>query len=179
MKVLLTNDDGIQAAGLEHLRASLIGEGLEVVVVAPVEGVVPGAPEEPVVAGAARELVVAAARLMLDHPPSGRAVINVNVPGRIREPRIELTRPGRRYPSGGEAVLVEHDGTGSSYCLYGLVDDPDPAHEEADETDFGALGAGRISAWSLSLSWDDPSHATALRVWLQGIAEAASGSASP
>ena len=37
MKILLTNDDGVAAAGINDLRQALLDAGLEVVTIAPVE----------------------------------------------------------------------------------------------------------------------------------------------
>jgi 5'-nucleotidase len=265
VRVLLTNDDGVEAAGLEHLRASLIGAGLAVVVVAPRENrsglaractprrpvrierlggddanpihVCDGTPVDCVRTGVLTELApdaslvlaginhganlggdcfysgtvgagieaallglpslcvsqqpddgrfrfrdagpysfgagaaVAArlARAIAERPPPEGSVVNLNVPARLLEPRIEVTRLGRRHESGGRVALADTDEVGSSYYLYGSVEDPDPAHEDAPGTDFAALAGGRISATPLALPWQVPDRGEAVRLWLHPL----------
>lgn len=105
------------------------------------------------------------AAAMIGSPPPGRAVVNVNVPGPDGDGPIEVTRLGRRPDGVGR--IVETDG---GFYLYGLPDDPPPAHEGGDGTDFAALARGSISATPMSLDWHDPGHAAALRAWLAGLA---------
>jgi 5'/3'-nucleotidase len=262
MKVLLTNDDGVDAAGLNRLRQGLVEADVEVVAVAPesnrsgaaractsrvpvrvapVEGgdsarvyVCDGTPVDCVRAGlltriapdaavvvsgmnhganlgddsmysatvgAAVEaallgrpgvcfsqqpddgrfrfrdagphtfeegapIAVAVTRALALDPPPGRAALNVNFPARLASRELIVTRLGHRSFELGVLTPVEEDLSGATYFLYGTGDDPDPAHEGGEGTDFHALAAGRVSATAIPLSWDDRDHAEAIRRWL-------------
>lgn len=266
MRVLLTNDDGVEAEGLHHLRRALHDAGAEVVVIAP-EGNRSGVarsctprravrftaghdPFGPVYAcdgttvdcvrgglltGRARDadVVVAginhglnpgddtlysgtvgaaveaallsrpgvavsqqpddgrflfrdrgphtfepgarlAARLLVavaHRPPPPRAVLNVNLPtGVTDDTSLVVTRLGRRLAGVGRVVADEDDP--DALFLYGTLEDPEPAYEDTEGTDFAALAAGRVALTPISLNWDEPCHGATLRSWAEQLLEA-------
>ncbi|HYJ21605.1 MAG TPA: 5'/3'-nucleotidase SurE [Solirubrobacterales bacterium] len=88
---------------------------------------------------------------MLAHPAPERAILNVNVPATLRDPRVEVTRLGRRFYEPDSVFSGERDGV-HGYFTYGKRGGPPPPFEDAPGTDFGALKAGRVSATPISFA---------------------------
>jgi 5'-nucleotidase len=108
---------------------------------------------------------------MLAHPAPERAVINVNVPATLSDPRVELTRLGRRFYAPDSAFAGERDGV-HGYFTYGQRGGPPPPFEDAPGTDFAALAAGRISATPISYAWHREDGAEALASWAAAVCAA-------
>lgn len=108
---------------------------------------------------------------MLAHPAPERAVINVNVPANLTDPRVELTRLGRRFYAPDSVFAGERDGV-HGYFTYGQRGGPPPPFEDAPGTDFAALAAGRVSATPISYAWHREDDAAALASWAAAVCAA-------
>lgn len=89
---------------------------------------------------------------MLERPGPDRAYINVNVPARITEARVEVTRLGRRVYPRGSVPAIERDGM-QTYFTFGERGSEPPDYEDAEGSDFGALAVGRVSATPMTCDW--------------------------
>ena len=101
---------------------------------------------------------------MLARPAPERAAINVNVPATVREPKVEVTRLGRRFYERDSVFAGERDGI-QGYFTYGKRDGPPPPFEDEPGTDFAAVKAGRVSATPISLAWHREDGGPAAREW--------------
>jgi 5'-nucleotidase len=108
---------------------------------------------------------------MLARPAPERVVINVNVPATLREPRVELTRLGRRFYRPGSVFSGERDGVRGLFT-YGRRGGPPPPFEDAPGTDFAALQAGRVSATPISFAWHHEDGDGAALEWAGAVCAA-------
>jgi 5'-nucleotidase len=115
----------------------------------------------------AARLVAAVAK----RPPPPRTALNVNLPTAVGgEAGVVVARLGRR-PEGVGRVVAD-DGDPDALFLYGTLEDPEPAYEQAPGTDFAALAAGRVTLTPISLNWGEPSHRRTLWSWAEVLSEA-------
>jgi 5'-nucleotidase len=114
------------------------------------------------------------AQEMLARPAPERVAINVNVPAAVREPKVEVTRLGRRFYEPGSVVAAERDGV-HGYLTYGQRGGPPPPFEDAPGTDFAALAAGRVSATPISLAWHREDGEGAALGWASEVCAAVEG----
>jgi 5'-nucleotidase len=101
---------------------------------------------------------------MLARPAPERSLINVNVPATLSDPRVELTRLGRRFYEPDSVFSGERDGV-RGYFTYGQRGGPPPPFEDTAGTDFAALAAGRVSATPISYAWHREDGEASLREW--------------
>src|SRR5947208_1777820 len=158
MRVLLTNDDGIEAAGLQALRKALLElPGIEL-------SQQSSALELDFRGGAGFHFARAAAftaRLVAELEnvplPTG-TLLNINVPG--AEPDgVEVARLGKRIYS-DELALVDEETEGRRlYRIYG------DASFERDETgtDLAAVARGKIAVTPIHFDLTDKEGLTALQ----------------
>ncbi len=95
------------------------------------------------------------AQAMLETAPPPRALLNVNVPVVLEEPRVEVVRSGRRFYERGALKPVDRNGV-CGYLTFGERTGPAPPFEDAPGTDFGALRRHRVAAVPISLAWQVP-----------------------
>lgn len=105
---------------------------------------------------------------MLARPAPERAVINVNVPATLSDPRVELTRLGRRFYEPDSVFTGERDGV-HGYFTYGKRGGPPPPFEDTPGSDFAALAAGRVSATPISYAWHQDDGGAAVREWAAAV----------
>ena len=86
----------------------------------------------------------------------------------MREPRVEVTRLGRRFYPRDSLIEAERDGV-HGFLTYGERDGPPPPFEAAPGTDFAALAAGRVSATPMSFAWHLDGQEPALAEWAAGL----------
>jgi 5'-nucleotidase len=108
---------------------------------------------------------------MLARPGPERAVINVNVPATVREPKVEVTRLGRRFYEPDSVFAGERDGVHGLFT-YGRRGGPPPPFEDAPGTDFAALEAGRVSATPISFAWHREDGVPAALEWATEVCAA-------
>jgi 5'-nucleotidase len=82
---------------------------------------------------------------VIANPPPERMVLNMNLPAVEGTPPVALTRAGRRYYERGYVEATSGAGEAPEYYPYGMPFDPAPAFDDAPDTDFAAVRAGRIS----------------------------------
>jgi 5'-nucleotidase len=82
---------------------------------------------------------------VIANPPPERTVLNMNLPAVEGAPPVALTRAGRRYYQRGYVEATSGVGEAPEYYPYGMPSDPAPAFDDAPDTDFAAVRAGRIS----------------------------------
>jgi 5'-nucleotidase len=114
------------------------------------------------------EIAALFAVAILESEAPERAVINVNVPATVREPRVELTRLGRRFYPGDSLIEAERDGV-HGLLTYGERGGPPPPYEDEPGTDFAALAAGHVSATPMSFAWHLEKREEALASWATAV----------
>lgn len=112
------------------------------------------------------EITARLARLMLDHPPPARTVININTPAKITDRRIAITHLDRRRWEPGSLHPVETE-KGHGWLSFGTNLDTDPEFEGRTGSDVAALLAGQVSMTPLSFAWGDRHTERRLRRWLR------------
>jgi 5'-nucleotidase len=117
------------------------------------------------------QIAARVAARVLEHRGPDRAVLNLNAPVPVSDPRIEVTRLGRRFYARGSLRAVDVDGV-EGYLTFGERDGPAPPFEDDPGTDFGALAAGRVSLTPLSYAWHDEGEREAAVEWAQLVARA-------
>lgn len=117
-----------------------------------------------------REVAADFAEAMLLDPPPGRSVLNVNVPARVEDWSIEVTRLGHRYYHRGSLAPVSMAAK-VGYFVFMTNEEGDPAYEDVPGTDFRAVREGRISATAIGHDWGDPHHASRLDEWVRRICD--------
>lgn len=118
------------------------------------------------------------AKLMLDHPPPLRTVINVNTPARVTSSRIAVTRFDRRKWQPGSLLPVETE-KGNGWLSFATNLDTDPIFEGAAGSDVAALIAGQVSMTPVSLAWGDRATERKLNRWLRDAVVALEASIAP
>lgn len=108
------------------------------------------------------------AAAMLERTPPERALLNVNVPATVREPRVEVTRLGRRFYRRDSVFAGERDGV-HGLLTFGERNGPPPPYEDAPGTDFAALAAGRVSATPATFAWHLGDQGEVLAGWAAEI----------
>jgi 5'-nucleotidase len=98
-------------------------------------------------------VAAAIVREIAAHPPSGRTAANVNLPNRLRDPSIAVTRLGELTYDGRWMRPDQTTATGWTFWPYMRRDDPHPAIEPAADADTAAVTDGRVSLTPLSLDW--------------------------
>lgn len=119
------------------------------------------------------EVGAALTQAILDSSPPERALLNVNVPANITDPKMEMTRLGRRFYKKHSAI-TNGPAEATEYLTFGRRDGPPPEFEGEPGTDFGALQAGRVSVTPVSFAWHDRDQRQAIREWAEEVCEAAS-----
>src|SRR5437588_599081 len=165
MRVLLTNDDGIEAAGLQALRRTLL-ELAAIVLALPGIAVSQqsSALELDFRAGIGFDFQIAASftsRLVAeleDVPLPAGTLLNINVPG--SDPRgVQVARLGKRIYRDELALVDEGAGGRRLYRIYG------DASYERDETgtDLQAVANGNIAVTPIHFNLTDREGLTALQ----------------
>jgi 5'-nucleotidase len=173
MRIVLTNDDGIDAPGLLAARQALEKMG-DVLTVAPdrnrsgvgrsitfgaalhVEERDGGLHFEPVADFTAR-----LAKIAFKGLPPGR-ILNVNAPNVPKEKLTgaRVTRLGRRFYK-DELIEVRDEAGKVAYDIY---NNP-PGHHDEEGTDFAAIGNGEISVTPVHLELTDDASLQELCSW--------------
>ena len=181
MRVLLTNDDGIEAAGLQALRRALLElPGIELAVIAPdgnrsamARSITTRRPlwVQEVDFGAAAGFTSRLIAELESVPLPQGTLLNINVPGSDPE-GVEVTRLGKRVYRDELALEDEVAGGRRLYRIYG------DASYERDETgtDLAAVARGSIAVTPIHFDLTDREGLTALQRYDLGrlIAPAAS-----
>lgn len=124
-------------------------------------------PTTPVYETTAEIAALFAVAILASEAPE-RAVINVNVPATVREPRVELTRLGRRFYPRHSLIEAERDGV-HGLLTYGERGGPPPPYEDEPGTDFAALAAGHVSATPMSFAWHLEGREAEIAAWATAV----------
>ncbi|NMO02233.1 5'/3'-nucleotidase SurE [Gordonia sp. TBRC 11910] len=111
---------------------------------------------------------------LLDYGAPDRAVLNVNLPAVLSDPRAEVTVGGRRHWARNAIAPVERDGV-TGYLTFGSREQPDAPWQTLKfepGSDMAAVAAGRVSASPLSFAWEDQAPGLSLIPWATKIADA-------
>src|SRR5829696_1598955 len=167
MRVLLTNDDGITATGLNTMRRALIESGINHganlgdditysgTVAAALEGIMLGIPAIAVSLAAGTEfgpLAAFVARMvdeLDDVPMPDGTLLNVNGPGGDVKGACACRLGKRVYNDKME--LTEEEGGRRRYRLYG----EEPGYEHEPSTDFAAIADGLIAVTPIHFDLTD------------------------
>lgn len=115
----------------------------------------------------ARLGAVIASRL-LENPPEGRCVLNVNTPATVAS-ELEVTRLGARTYERRSLLPVGTSKDTEFYLIYGAPEDPQPGYDGTPGTDFAAVAAGRVAM--TAVSYDHGTDPSTHDRWLQHFIE--------
>jgi 5'-nucleotidase len=115
------------------------------------------------------EAVVRIAVAVIQRPPPGRTAVSVNLPAATEDPRLVLTRPGRRVYERGHLAPIGEDGDDPWYHPYGAPLDSGTPFAGEPGTDFHAVDAGRISVSLISADWGDHDGVPELKRWFETL----------
>lgn len=117
---------------------------------------------------ATADVGVRVAEALLEDPPNGRCVVNVNTPASSTYAGVAATRLGaRRYERGSYLPIGSTKDT-EFYLIYGAPEEDAPSFDRSAGTDFAALDDGLISV--SALSFEHGEHPNLFGQWVEEFA---------
>lgn len=123
---------------------------------------------------ATAEVGVCVAEALLEDPPAGRCVVNVNTPATSSYGGVAVTRLGARHYERGSFAPIGSTENTDFYLIYGAPEDGAPGYDRSPGTDFAALEEGLISISALSYEHGDAINP--FTDWVQGLTDRVSAS---
>lgn len=118
---------------------------------------------------ATAEVGALVAAAILEDPPAGRCVVNVNTPATSTYAGVSVSRLGaRRYGRGSSQPLGSTQDT-DFYLIYGAPEDDAPPYDGSPGTDFAALEDGSVSL--SALSYEHAETSSPFGEWAQRLAD--------